>query len=163
MAKAKENIVTELTTGIPGWVKGLIWGGVIFGGVYLGYRIYKGVSKAIIKLKNDQDIKDEIKRQASLGKGLSYPDIDYRTMADEVFACLDGYFTEDEEDLEPIFARMKTKADVLELIRVYGMRDISMVYPPMSLNEAIKRYVTGSDKEYVNGPLRRNGVDYQFN
>lgn len=163
MANTKENLVTEFTTGIPGWVKGVVWGAVIFGGAYAIYKLSKGVSKAIKKLANDADYKREINKLESEGMKLSYTDAEYRMMADQLFAALDGWFSENEEDFLPVFIRMRNRADVLRLIQEYGVRDVSPIYGPESLPGHIARYFTDSQKEqYINRPLRTNRVDYQF-
>ena len=163
MAKAKENLVSEFTTGVPGWVKGVVWAGVIFGGAYLIYKTSKGVAKIIQKLSNDADYKREINKLAGEGMKLSYTDAEYRGMADELFAALDGYLNENEEDFLPVMMRMRNRADVLRLIQEYGLRDVSPIYGPESLPTHIGRYFTAQEKEeYINRPLRTNRVDYIF-
>ena len=163
MAKAKENIVTELTTGIPGWVKGVIWGGVIFGGAYLAYKIYKGAGATLDTLQRNKALKEEEERLKKEGEFPTYSDLEYEQMANALFAALDGYFTESEEQFLPVFMRMKNRMDVIKLIDAFGVRDVSPIYGEADLATQIGRYFTTSEKEeYINGPLRRNGVKYQF-
>lgn len=163
MAKAKENIVTELTTGIPGWVKGLIWGGVIFGGIYVGYKIYKGAGSTLESLKRNKSLKEEEEKLKKEGEFPNYSDMEYEQMANALFAALDGYLSESEEDFLPVFMRMKNRMDVVKLIDAFGVRDVSPIYGAADLSTQISRYFSPSEKEdYINGPLRRNGVKYQF-
>lgn len=163
MAKAKENIVQELTTDIPGWVKGVLWGGVIFGSVFIGYKVYKGASAKLTDLKRNKLLNDEEKRLKREGEFPSYTDLEYKQMADMLFAALDYAFDEAEEDFEPVFARMRNRADVVKLIQAFGTRDVSAAYGPADLVTQIGRYFTQSQKDqFINGPLRRNGVNYQF-
>lgn len=163
MAKAKENIVQELTTDIPGWVKGVLWGGLIFGGVFIGYKVYTGASRKIQDLKRNKLLNDEEKRLRREGELPSYSDLEYEQMADMLFAALDYPFDEAEEDFEPVFARMKNRTDVVKLIQAFGERDVSAMYGKADLPTQIGRYFTqGQKDEFINGPLRRNGVKYQF-
>lgn len=157
-SKAKENLTQELTTGIPAWAKGVFWIALIGGGGYLVYRVVKGGKGLIEKLKEDSQLKKEVKDDP---KGLSYGAAVYTQLAERLFAALDGYFGEDESAFEPVMAQMKTRADLAELIRVYGKRDISPVYGEMYLSEAVGRYFTDSQKQqYIYSPLNRNGVNY---
>jgi len=163
MAQAKQNIVQELTTDIPGWVKGVIWGGVIFGGVYLGYKLYKGASIKLEDLRRNKALNDEEKKLKQAGEYPSYTDMEYTQMANLLFAALDGYASENEEEFYPVFARMKNRMDVLKLIQAYGARDVSPIYGEEDLTTQIGRYFSQSEKDqYINEPLRRNGVNYQF-
>lgn len=163
MTQAKQNIVQELTTDIPGWVKGVLWGGLIFGTVFVGYKVYKGASAKLQDLKRDKALNDEEKKLRKEGEFPSYSDLEYKQMADMLFAALDYPFDEAEEDFEPVFARMKNRSDVVNLIKAFGIRDVSSIYGPADLVTQIGRYFTQSQKdEFINGPLRRNGVNYQF-
>ncbi len=160
-SKAKENLTTELTTGIPAWAKGVFWIALIGGGGYLAYRLYKGGKGLIQKLKDDSQLKDEVRKETQAGKGLSYSPAVYTQLADRLFAALDGYWTENEEEFEPVMAQIKNRADLAELIRVYGNRDVSPYYGAMSLSEAVGKYFDATQKQnYIYAPLNKNGVDY---
>jgi hypothetical protein len=51
----------------------------------------------------------------------------------------------------------------LELIKVYGKRDIGWFDPERDLISQLQAELSDSDKEtYVNNPLRINRVSYQF-
>lgn len=157
-SKAKENLTQELTTGIPAWAKGVFWVALIGGGGYLVYRIVKGGKGLVEKLKENAELKKEVQNDP---KGLSYGAAVYTQLAERLFAALDGYFSENEYEFEPVMAQMKTRADLAELIRVYGKRDISPIYGEMSLSEAVGRYFNESQKQnYIYAPLNKNGVNY---
>lgn len=157
-SKAKENLTQELTTGIPAWAKGVFWVALIGGGGYLVYRLVKGGKGLIEKLKEDSQLKKEVQNDP---KGLSYGAAVYTQLSERLFAALDGYFGENEYEFEPVMAQMKTRADLAELIRVYGKRDISPIYGAMSLSEAVGRYFDESQKQnYIYAPLNKNGVNY---
>lgn len=163
MAKAKENLVTELTTGIPGWVKGVLWGTAIFGTVYIGYKLYKGASGKIDDFKRNKALKEEEDRLKREGEYPTYSDYEYTTFADQLFVALDGYATESEEDFEQVFNKMKNRSDVLKLVQAFGSRDVSPIYGAADLPTQIARYFDAKEKDmYINAPLRRNGVKYQF-
>jgi hypothetical protein len=58
---------------------------------------------------------------------------------------------------------MRNDLDVLELIKVYGKRDIGWFDPERDLISQLQAELSDSDKEtYVNNPLRINRVSYQF-
>ena len=157
----KKNLTQELTTGIPAWAKGVFWIALIGGGGYLAYRVIKKGKSALMKIKSDSQLKDEIEKDKASGGGLTYGAAVYTQLADQLFAALDGYWSESEEDFLPVFKQIKTRADLAELIRVYGTRDVSPIYPAMSLNEAVTKYFDASQKQsYIYAPLNANGVNY---
>ena len=157
-SKAKENLTQELTTGIPAWAKGVFWVALIGGGGYLVYRLVKGSKGIVQKLKENAELKKEVTDDP---KGLSYNAAVYTQLADRLFAALNGTFGEDEPAFEPVFAQIKTRADLAELIRVYGRRDVSWRFPAQSLNEAITEFFWEDEKQqYILTPLNRNGVNY---
>jgi hypothetical protein len=157
----KQNLTKELTTNIPAWAKGVFWIALIGGGGYLVYRIVKGGKGLIVKIKDDAQLKEEIAKDKASGGGLSYGAAIYTQLANQLFAALDGYWSEDEPAFLPVFKQIKTRADLAELIRVYGTRDVSPYYPAMTLNEAITRFFDETEKQdYIFAPLNANGVNY---
>lgn len=117
----------ETFNNLPGWAKGAI--AVVGTGVavLVGYGIYSAV-KGRIKMAGDykeqKDVKDDIKDLAENGVKPSYSDSQYSGWANQIFAALDGY-TSDELSVYRVFANMKNDADVLKLINAYGIREIS--------------------------------------
>ena len=156
--KAKENLTQELTTGIPAWAKGFFWVAIIGGGGYLVYRLVKGSKGLVEKIKENAELKKEVNDDP---KGLSYGAAVYSQLADRCFAALNGTFSEKESAFEPVFAQLKTRADLAELIRVYGKRDVSWWFPAQSLTEAVTEFFDDWEiTKYIHTPLNKNGVNY---
>lgn len=145
----------------------LIVGGVV---AFIGYKIYKKIAKGSTGARDlKQEIKDlkqqeEIQRRA--GQVPSYTDYQYQVYADALFVALKGA-TEDEQDFLPVMKAMKKDIDVTKLIQAFGTRDVSSSWNYFPENHTLpsaiaKYFVDWELEEYVNKPLRSNGVKFQF-
>jgi hypothetical protein len=148
-------------------IKWLIVVGVVG---FVGYRIYKSISKGAAGNRSEREQKRDLEEHEDIyrsqGQRPSYTDYQYRVMADACFEALRGG-TEDEEELKPVMEKMRNDVDVAKLIAAFGTRDLSAAYSPWkaehTLPSGISAYVDDDQIEkYVNAPLRRNGVKFQF-
>jgi hypothetical protein len=148
-------------------VKWLIVVGVIG---FVGYRIYRSISKGAAGNRSEREQRRDLEEHEDIyrsqGQRPSYTDYQYRVMADACFEALRGA-TEDEEDLEPVMAKMMNDVDVSKLIAAFGKRDLSPSWSPAknehTLPSAISAFFNSTELEkYINAPLRRNGVKFQF-
>lgn len=135
------------------------------------------VSKTIVNVRDEiKARRDEKERQKQLddqekqlrreGQIPSYNEYQYSVYADALAEALTG-FTEDEEDFLPVMRMMKNDLDVTKLIQAFGTRDLSSSWSPVkaehNLTTAVAAYFSTKQlEEYINAPLRRNGVKFQF-
>ena len=78
---------------------------------------------------------------------------------------MDGTGT-DEEQLSAVFNYMQNKADVLELIKAFGMREYTdglFVSEQLNLTQWLNAELDQDEiNEYVNNPLAARGIDFKF-
>jgi len=145
---------------------------IIVGSVagFVLYRVGKSIVRSIQGGASQRDDTKKLKAQERLnrqaGQKANYTTYEYKTMADAAFEALRGN-TEDEEDLLPIMQKMKSDLDLTLLIKEYGTRDHSAGWNPRkvmhTLPSAIAAYYFEDELEdYINKPLRQNGVKFQF-
>lgn len=120
--------------------------------IYLLYRVFRGQFTRI-----RQNIQDNTTLQEEIitGGGLTYKESEYKQFADRLFNAMDGVGT-NEQAIYDVFGKMKTKADVLKLIAVYGVKD----------DETLSQWLYGdlstSEIATVNNILSTQQIDYQF-
>ena len=126
---AKETAVGKFIQDTPQWAKGVIALAAIGG----GYLLYRGITKGI-KKKSDEakgiktsssselpaNISTDIKEQAKKTP-LSYQLSVYDTYAQSLYGAMYRFAT-DESTIYRIMGYMKNDADVLQLIKAYGVR-----------------------------------------
>ncbi|MDR1458713.1 MAG: annexin [Bacteroidales bacterium] len=107
------------------------------------------------KFRNTLAANKSLQEELDSGGVLSYNDVKYKEYADNLYLAMKGWGT-DEDKIFNVFYAMKTKADVLKLIAVYGIND----------GEDLKQWLYGdlsrSDIQKINGILTSNRIDYQF-
>ena len=122
---AKETAVGKFIQDTPQWAKGVIALAAIGG----GYLIYRGIKKQADKAKGIKpsasselpaNINTDIKEQAKKTP-LSYPLSVYDTYAQDLYGAMYRFGTE-EDTIFRIMGYMKNDADVLQLIKSYGVR-----------------------------------------
>jgi large-conductance mechanosensitive channel len=148
----------------------LTW--LIVGGV-AAYFVVKVATKVSddIKARRDekkqkQQLEDQEKKLRREGQIPSFNEYQYTVYADALAEALTGA-TEDEEDFLPVMRMMKNDLDVTKLIQAFGTRDLSSSWNPIkaehTLPTAVAAYFSTKElEEYINAPLRRNGVKFQF-
>lgn len=145
---------------------------LIVGGVtaYFASKAIKRIAENIQAKRDEKrqqkELDDQEQQQRKTGQYPSYTDYQYTVYADALFVALKGS-TEDEEEFLPVMQAMKKDIDVTKLIKAFGTRDVSASWSffkaEHTLPTAIAAYFTSSQlEEYVNAPLRRNGVKFQF-
>jgi hypothetical protein len=89
--------------------------------------------------------------------------LNYTSLANDIFAAFDGYGTR-ESNIYDTFSLLKSDKDFDELVKAYGVREISSGKWNWSENftgdliGAIKNELTTSEIEKVNETLKNNGV-----
>lgn len=137
--------------------------------ILLAYLIYKGISKALKPAPaNEGQIDsagDEIKALQESGQITHYTQSQINGFADKLFQAMDGQGT-NEDQIKEVMNYMQNKADVLELIKAFGVRDYEdgffLVYQ-YNLTQWLNEEMDEADiKEFVNDVLKAKGIDYSF-
>lgn len=157
--RKKSNTLQESVFNRP--ITWLIVTGVI------GFAIYKfggTVAEAFRNWQKGRDLNQEYNDKSKTMK-LSWSAAQFKIFADTLEDAFVGSPIDptDEARIKTVFQQMKNDLDVLELIKVYGKRDIGWFDPERDLISQLQAELSDSDKEtYVNSPLRINRVTYQF-
>lgn len=166
---------------LPTWAKGIvIVGGVAITGFVL-FQLYKTLKEKADK-KQAEDFKKEAKKELDILKAQgvkpSYSPSQYESFSSKIVVALDGCGS-DEQAVYSVFAAIKNKADLLNLISSFGVR----YYQPCLLTDPISRgfdYI-GIGQKYggnlstwltydldkfeidrINNMLSSKGIDYKF-
>lgn len=142
---------------------------LIVGVILLAYLIYKGLQKLFTPSPTNQgqqkSAAEELKDLAQAGEVTHYTESQMKGFADKLFKAMDGQGT-DEEQIKAVFKYMQNKADVLELIKAFGVREYEdglFVSYDYNLTEWLNEELDQADiQEYVNKPLKDAGINYTF-
>lgn len=97
----------------------------------------------------------------------SYSPAQYASWANAIFVACDGYQT-DEQAIYAVFKNMKTKLDVLELIKAFGIREVSSgkLNPEPNVTGDLPTVLTSelnaSEIAAVNLILQVRKIDFKF-
>jgi hypothetical protein len=119
---------------------------------YLGNRTGKG--KAVSA--DTEALKKEIQKSE-----LSYDQTTYEALADKLETAMYGY-TDDEAAVYAVFAKLRNKSDLLQLITSFGERRIIFTWGNSNLNKWINNRLDASEIAKVNDILARNNITYNF-
>lgn len=91
--------------------------------------------------------------------GLTYELSTYDQMANKSYEAVSGLFT-DEQAIYSEVTRLRSKDDVLQLIKAFGARGI---WPfKGTLSEWLYQAMSSGEIEQVNSILARNSIDYKL-
>lgn len=165
----KKEVAVGLFKDLPAWAKGTI-AVVIVGGIGLiGYKLYKGFSKAIDISEPEKallDVNNDIKKLSKTEKP-SYNGSQYRAFADSLYEAMSGLGT-DEEEIFNIFRQMKNTLDILLLTKAFDIRDYTddrvFIFntKAMNLNQWLSAELSTSNKKELNKILSSKGIKYTF-
>lgn len=122
----------------------------------VAYYIGSRTGKAKVASKEDDALKKEISKS-----DLSFDNTQYASMADRIESSLYGY-TDDENTVYSVFSKLRTKSDLLQLIKTFGNRRLIWTFGGSNLNAWINNRLDTKEIAHVNDILSRNGIDYQF-
>ncbi len=157
--------------GLPGWGKGLLVVGSLAGGValyYIGRNTYNAIAKKNQEKKEGAVVDDVKKEQEALtAKGIvpSFSESQYKIWADAMDECFQGWGTCTGDT---IWVNLKNDADVLMLIKAFGVRTISSgrwnPEPDLTgaLPKIIRSELSGDEIQTVNEVLGKKGITYKF-
>lgn len=153
---------------LPPWAKGVVVVGGLTGAFFGGRAVYHLISNAIDKAQKGQalkDVKSDLNNLMLQGIFPSYNDSQYKTWADGMEACYQGWGTCTGDT---IFVNMKNDADVLKLIEAFGVRTISSgrwnPAPDFTgdLPAVLRDELTGTDIESINNALGDKKIKFRF-
>lgn len=101
---------------------------------------------------------EQLGEQAALvaqGHQKTYSQIQYNTMANQLYYAMKGFGT-DEETIFSIMGKMQNDLDVIELDKAFGMRDT------YSLQAWLRRDLSSADMQKVNMILSNKGISKSF-
>lgn len=145
----------------------VVLGGAIFG-IYKLSKFVKGAIENKDERQEGKDVKGDLKDLEKSGKGQTLSDSQISGFANSLKIAMDGYQT-DEEAIGKVFASMNNDADVLSLIKSYGIQKISSgrfnTEPDLvgTLPQALNSELDSTEMNtYVTAPLIRKGIVYRF-
>lgn len=101
---------------------------------------------------------EQLGEQAALvaqGHQKTYSQIQYNTMANQLYYAMKGFGT-DEETIFSIMGKMQNDLDVIELDKAFGMRDT------YSLQAWLRGDLSSADMQKVNMILSNKGISKSF-
>ncbi|MBQ8761349.1 MAG: hypothetical protein IJZ06_08020 [Bacteroidales bacterium] len=149
------------------------------GGALLLIALFLVVRKMIRKAKEEAAVDELMDKyeEASGVEPLTYPEVEYSTMADSIYThlhasvlSLNGGFTGvNQKGVYDVMSRMKKDVDVYKLISVYGVREYKKPgyfyisgRPSAGLPATLLDVMTRGEIKEINEILKENGLTYQF-
>jgi hypothetical protein len=136
----------------------ILGGGIVL--TFFAWRRIKGFLGLIKETKQNVQTGTELTSLQTQNVNPTYTNTQYGIFADGLYsAMVDSWYWygTDEDGIKSIMEKMLNDADVLKLNTTFGVRD------GYSLAQWFRSEMTASYiDEYVNAPLRRNGVTFQF-
>jgi hypothetical protein len=130
----------------------------LIGALILAAAYYIGTRTGKAKKEGEEEnaLKKEIQKDE-----LTFEQTQYSSMADKLEVAMYG-FTTDEDSVYSVFAKLRSKSDVLNLIKTFGTRRIIWTFGNSNLNTWINTRLATAEIAHLNDILSRNGIDYQF-
>lgn len=135
--------------------------------------VYNWIKKQdFLNLKKDgsdtvANAKDELAQLSESGTSPNYSSSQFAGWSDSLQEAMEGVGT-DEEVILNVFKYMKNKADVLALIKAFGIRDytddkfIIWNVKPFNLNQWLANELSVSNLADLNSLLKKEGINYTF-
>ena len=144
--------------------------------VIMALYVRKKINEAREERAAEQKIKEYNESiETAIAEGdLSYPDADYKIMADQIFMYLieanplnGGLLGVNQNGIYSIMEKMNTNADVYKLIEAFGVRDLRPPYKlwgkqPHTLPTAFAEVLFKGEREKVNEILAEKGLTVTF-
>ena len=163
MAKVTEQI-SKGFQGLPPWAKGTIAVVAVGGGVYLLYRLLRGMSSDTLRQTQEtnqilSELDNEVKKT-----GLTYPKSQYSSFANELQQAGFDVGT-DEDAMYSIFRKLKNDADYLQLTAAWG-KPTRTIYDwgvgrPMTLTQFLRSELSDSEIRKINTILAGSKIKYR--
>ncbi len=162
---------SNLTVGLaPDTLKGIqkiaITVAIIGGAGAAAYFIYRAIKKRLDSRdsrKQISDTEDDLKTLIKNGQKLTLTASAQQAIANGLFQAMDGYGT-DENAILREFAKINNDADLLAVIKTYGVKTLSSGnFNPVpnftgTLTEALAQELSSEYVTAINGMLSRKGI-----
>ena len=134
------------------------FGTAIFIAIVLAVAYYIGTRTGKAKQENKEE--NILNKEIQKGE-LSFDQTTYVSLSDKLETAMFGY-TDDENAVYSVFTKLRTKSDVLQLIKTFGNRRIIWTVGGSNLNQWLNNRLDVSEIAKVNDILSRNSIDYEF-
>lgn len=121
------NFAKEQFSSMPGWAKGVVAIGILAGVGFVAYKIIKGIKDQKNQKgsrKEDNAVNNDLDKLITAGNGPTMSQSQIIGFANQLFQSMEGYGT-NEESIISIFNKVKNDADVLGIIKSYGIKELS--------------------------------------
>ncbi len=159
-----------MKTQLPPWAKGTIAVGLMVAAFVAAYMINRAVKnkKALEGAKKETDAtNDTAKTLTAQGQKATLDDLKLSTISNQIVTACAGYGT-DVNAVYAAFANVNTDLDVVNLIKKFGIREISTGAgnPSPNLKGTLSQVLTdelsSSELIALNNMLARKGIKYRF-
>lgn len=138
----------------------------------LAYFLYTFLKKIAAGKPDNQNLIDNSQTELTVlqqaGEVPNYTQTQFDGWADSLYKAMEGWGT-DPEAIGNVFNYMRNKADVLKLIKTFGVREYQddgiwgINTKQMNLNEWLTTELSASDlNDYVNSKLKTQSINYTF-
>lgn len=130
----------------------ITWAIIVLIVIIIIWIIYRKIQKAVQSGKDKQLVSEA--DNAIISNALTYPQADYKSMADKLFVAMDGAGT-DEDAIKEVIAKLRTKSDWYALVKAFGVRKSTSMFSSFSGNliQWLADELSGSDRKEVNDML----------
>lgn len=155
---------------MPAWAKGTIAVGAMVAIFVAAYMINRAVKnkKALQGAKKETDAtNDTVKTLTAQGQKPTLDALKLSTISNQLFTAMDGYGT-NVNAVYAAFANVNNDIDVVNLIKTYGIKEISTGAGNPSpnlkgtLSQALTDELSASEMTALNNLLARKGIKYRF-
>lgn len=155
---------------VPPWAKGVLLIAII-GGVSVGaYVVYRKLKQVELDKNSKKEVDETASAVATLTKSGQKQTLDalkLSTIANQIQQAVSGYGS-DESAVYRAFANVNTDLDVVNLIKAFGVREISSGAgnPAPNLKGTLSMVLTdelsAAEIKALNDLLARKGIKYRF-
>lgn len=109
----------------------------------------------VIDKKHNQELAKEADEEI-VTERITLTQMQFNALASKLYNAMKGLGTHTEEDIFEAFGKLQTRADVLQLIKTYGIRDGE------DLNQWLLGDLNSKEMNQLNQILVNNGINYMF-
>lgn len=165
----KSNNGIKIFQGLPPVARGIIAVGIVAGIAYVSYKVYKGIkaSKEMKGAREEIGSADDASKTLSTIQKPTLDSYNLSRIANQLFTAMDGY-GHNTSAIYKGFADVKNDLDVVNLVKAYGIREISSgkLNPEPNfkgtLGQALTNELTNEELKQLNLLLSRKGIKYRF-
>jgi hypothetical protein len=129
----------------------------IAGAGVLAYVLYKMVTKT-----DEEKAEDQLSKETGSKSKLTLQLSRYKSLADNLYDAFQYAWGTDEDSIYQIIAMMKTKEDVLQLVKDFGYRRKEFEFGTYGLPYFMRDELDTQELNQVNNILAKNKINYKF-